>query len=614
MKFSIRNLFRKKEDEKTTYLKSMGFSDEQIKNNKDIFDQLTIEQLQKLPKTFYQTTFNIEKMQNEISDEKIEELEIITKSKNPDLVIDNLNLLDSYNVSIALLKNDLITDNIIKNLENLSKEDINKLVFVYDFVSLHTYMNSVNFTQDGEKLLLEYLVENPKITSNDKNELVQSVRTEDDFKIAKYFMELNLPSNEINSFLNHKRNCASDRLNYEIIKKIDSRFFSENDKGHEFIHLKKLLYCTEEEINYVLEHDDVIPLELRLEKANYAKKDNIDYINHPEKYISAINYLLLKKCFNQLDYLDGNLCETNIKRMLQNSEDYEQVISKNQEIFDLLFLLYSKTPAETLVKASKLEIYSDIEKNMEKAHKLEQAFLSIEEEKYANILNASYGPDLKYDEEKELMVKHLEGEEFVFDVHVITSSQIGSDLSTHHTLFENPKAWFAIENNNRYISTSVITNDHLGKSIATMENGKKSWEQMVLQKNVILGFNNLKPSHILYACECDGAVNNKAQNFQARALISFNDLFSGNEGNHNEVVIPRYDQKTGERLAPNYILCFDEIDELSLKFAKELELPVYLIHTDKYDKKESNLVTNTIEKKQEESIASTENIGKTGKR
>lgn len=614
MKFSIKNIFKKREDEKTTYLKSMGFSDEQIKNNKDIFDQLTIEQLQKLPQTFYQTTFNLEKMKNEISDEKIEGMEIITKSKNPDLVIDNLNLLGSYNVSIALLKNVLATDNIIKNLESLSKEEMNKLVFVYDTVSLHTYMNSVNFTQDGEKLLLDYFVEHSKITSKDKDELVQSVRTEDDFKIAKYFVELGLPSEGISNFLIDKRNRASEKLNYEIIEKIDSRFFSENDKGHEFIHLKELLYCTEEEINYVLDHEDVIPLELRLEKGAYAKKDNIDYINHPEKYISAINYLLFKKCFNQLDHIQGNLCATNLKRMLQNPEEYEQVISKNQEIFDLLFLLHSETPAETLRKASKLEIYSDIEKNMEQAHKLEQAFLSIEEEKYANILNACYGPDLKYDEEKEIMVKHLEGEEFVFDVHVITSSQIGADLSTHHTLFENPKAWFTIENNNRYISTSVITNDHLGKSIATMENGKKSWEQMVLQKNVILGFNNLKPSHILYACEHDGAVNNNAANFKARALISFNDLFSGNEWMHNEVVIPRYDKETNKRLAPNYILCFDDIDELSLKFAKDLELPVYVIHTEKYNKKESNLVTNTIEKKQEESIFSTENIGKIGKR
>ena len=62
-----------------------------------------------------------------------------------------------------------------------------------------------------------------------------------------------------------------------------------------------------------------------------------------------------------------------------------------------------------------------------------------------------------------------------------------------------------------------------------------------------------------------------------------------NSGKMNEVQIinEKINDEEFVRLFPNYVICFNEINEKSIKAARNLNIPIIIIHKDKY-KENSN--------------------------
>lgn len=94
---------------------------------------------------------------------------------------------------------------------------------------------------------------------------------------------------------------------------------------------------------------------------------------------------------------------------------------------------------------------------------------------------------------------------------------------------------------------------------------------------VFLGYNSLNPNQIASAKPKDSGTINKYQKENTTINLP-QQIYNENGSSYNEAVVNTQDGMQ----TPNYILCFNDIDELSKKTAKKYNLPIYLIHTHCY--------------------------------
>lgn len=115
------------------------------------------------------------------------------------------------------------------------------------------------------------------------------------------------------------------------------------------------------------------------------------------------------------------------------------------------------------------------------------------------------------------------------------------------------------------ISCSVISDKHLG----VYDNP---------DKYVMLGFNNFNPNNIIHMCITDSYTQKlNSSNF----VIDFytpND-FVNKTFRYNEILI-----KQDSDIYPDYVVCYDRIGIGDIQASKNLNIPIVLIHTDKYKK------------------------------
>lgn len=91
---------------------------------------------------------------------------------------------------------------------------------------------------------------------------------------------------------------------------------------------------------------------------------------------------------------------------------------------------------------------------------------------------------------------------------------------------------------------------------------------------IFLGYNNLNSNQIASAKSRDSGTINQYQ--KENTTISLpQQIYDENSSSYNEVVV---NTQNGKQI-PNYILCFNNIDELSKKTAIKYNLPIYLVHT-----------------------------------
>lgn len=179
-------------------------------------------------------------------------------------------------------------------------------------------------------------------------------------------------------------------------------------------------------------------------------------------------------------------------------------------------------------------------------------------------------------------VYELTGQPFTMLIHNITDNNLSIHNKYVNQILSNPKEWNNIKNGNNYISTSLISD----KLMNTYGKGK-----------LIFGFNNL-PSYSIkvtnntdlgtnreVSSNADFGIRNRIFHPQINTIATIDDLINKTKGryNYNEVVITRADALTGEKFKPDYIVCFDNVNNDSIKASLEFDIPIYLIKRNCYN-------------------------------
>ena len=109
------------------------------------------------------------------------------------------------------------------------------------------------------------------------------------------------------------------------------------------------------------------------------------------------------------------------------------------------------------------------------------------------------------------------------------------------------------------------------------------------ERGYIYGFNEFDINNIMHVYEADSYSTNEKNNttIVVNRIRTVEEIL--NSGKMNEVQIINEKINEGEfvRLFPNYVICFNEINEKSIKAARNLNIPIIIIHKDKY-KENSN--------------------------
>lgn len=136
----------------------------------------------------------------------------------------------------------------------------------------------------------------------------------------------------------------------------------------------------------------------------------------------------------------------------------------------------------------------------------------------------------------------LDGEDFVACVHV---------------------GWFSDKSPKKTISLSVVGTENIG---------------MFYKKDVILGFENLKPDNIINMHNYDSFSNGINYTDRINKIFTPHGLLK-QTNKYNEIL---YSEKNDDILLPSYVVCKDQLDEQSIGYAREHGLPIVIINTKKY--------------------------------
>ena len=174
-----------------------------------------------------------------------------------------------------------------------------------------------------------------------------------------------------------------------------------------------------------------------------------------------------------------------------------------------------------------------------------------------------------------------ESGKFKFLVHAIvndTPNRAIANLMGNKSLFKNPELWDKIprENGTIALSTSIISSEGTPCIIAN--------------DIVYYGFDELDAKSIRNMNSTDAATSheiNGIDRYGGREKMQFSDDLiedsHSREGGfrHNEVAFSRYNND-GTVKKPRFILCFDTVNNESIKHADYHKIPILIIRTKKY--------------------------------
>jgi len=178
-------------------------------------------------------------------------------------------------------------------------------------------------------------------------------------------------------------------------------------------------------------------------------------------------------------------------------------------------------------------------------------------------LNKLYNKNLS--NEYGLNIYELDKEPFYLYAHV---SKLDSDV----TKFPFKKS------SNRTISLSLIGDKNIGTYNPPFE-------------HITLGFKNLKPENVIHLFNSDSYTAEYKSSNKIQKIYTPDNLLLDTYG-YNEIL---YSQTEEDNLYPSYIICFDEIRDIDLYFAKKENLPIIKINTLHYRK--SGIIEDSMENK-----------------
>lgn len=283
-----------------------------------------------------------------------------------------------------------------------------------------------------------------------------------------------------------------------------------------------------------------------------------------------------------------------IKKGNNISDEFRE---KYGSIIDLINQIMVSTDEELIrisktMDTSKKDIYKKLITSCEREGNkiLKKQFADEIKIKNQEILNTATHKEIITDDGKSISVYELTGQPFAMLVHAIEDNTASTNNSYVKELINNPEKWDKIDGGNNHLSTSLIFDKHIKTYGTPDRNG-----------TIMFGFNDIPYDSIKFTEVGDAGLNRNAtvdddDEYNMRhhiyhptvnTITTVDDLMKktleNNEGKTymskqwTEIGLTRTDQNTGLKIKPNYIVCMDRISDDSLRAAKQLNLPIYLI-------------------------------------
>lgn len=411
-------------------------------------------------------------------------------------------------------------------------------------------------------------------------------------ELTKYNIHIenidNLFKEEINDKLYNKE--IKDNLSEEDFLKLIIYYFNNASRSDKKI-ISKLL----ETKNYTL-ISDILHLKgeykfSRSIEEDEVSKDIFSLINIDSYQISSIIYDILSPREKlDIEYLYG------LKSSIEYNK-YEEFYAKHIEVLDLLTSIdtYDSKKynleqqksiykyVKSLTKKQKDLIIEEIKNiNLEIRNLFREEYLEVFK-KSNNIFNKSETKIIKDSQEKEhtLKVYELKDEEpFTFLITVMHEKARDNNLNMYnrpaHKLTINDPSNFCkdLEGGSEIISTSMINDRFIDTFVGPYA-------------NVMYIFANLNSDDILSVCHEDAAfppvIDENMDLFSKNKPVGPEELMIETMHNrdYNEIAIRRK-RKDNTRIMPSAILCFDKINDESIKHAKYFNIPIIVIKTKTY--------------------------------
>lgn len=286
---------------------------------------------------------------------------------------------------------------------------------------------------------------------------------------------------------------------------------------------------------------------------------NLDEIDNIFQLFHSID---LKKQFLRSKITNSIFVNDEERHFLENKINDE----KYAEIFDLL------SKIENLQSDNEFEIlYSIVNANinlMNEYHSLIPMINKSNASKLINDIN-SIKPN-SIIESNGIKIFRFEGNEFKMLIHAVYPHGESTSNETIEKRFNDF---------NGSISMSLISdkNIHFYKS----------------NPLIYLGYKNIIPSQIVRASNKDAGTNNQYQTTE-KFVEDPNKMLTNNVNTYNEVVVNTI---SGQQQNPDFILCFNKIDNISMQYAIEKNIPIYLVNLNMYKGRETIFSENNDNKK-----------------
>ena len=317
-----------------------------------------------------------------------------------------------------------------------------------------------------------------------------------------------------------------------------------------------------------------------------------------DKYCNAYYQQSINN-INDLEKQKDILCKKiyNVSFEKMSNRYYQYIIANRTHEIDQNIAWFEKILTAS-TKEEIIQLYNEsININNELKATYEDIAKKIDIDSKKSISKAS-----KYQVPEKLLVKTI-GKIGIYDISETDFNLIIHNISaglsfSHREISEKSNTDFSIWSDPNVegsitISTSEISNKFLGHLTRKKNN----------QSEVIFAFSNIPEEEIFFSGIYDIGLNTSTKNYSdlhpsdglGQHFLA-NQLMTNCFHDYNEIAINRfYDKTKTQKRLPNYIVCFDEVNELSLKYAEYYNIPILFIDTKKCAYKNASEIKQKIE-------------------
>lgn len=297
----------------------------------------------------------------------------------------------------------------------------------------------------------------------------------------------------------------------------------------------------------------------------------------------------------QKDILCKKLYNTSFKEMKERY--YQYIIANRTKQIDQKIVWFERS----IMSISKEEIIQIYNETINIGNELKTTYEDIAKQIDIDS-KKSISEVSKYQVPEELKVKTI-GNIGIYDISesnfnlIIHNISAGLSLN-HREISEKSTTDFSVWSNlstegSITISTSEISNKFLGHLTRKKNN----------LPEVIFAFSNIPEDEVFFSGTYDIGLNTNTKNYSDLSPSDglgqhflANQLMTNCFNDYNEIAINRfYDKTKTQKRLPNYIVCYDEVNELSLKYAEYFNIPILFIDTKKCAYKNASEIKQKLE-------------------